>query len=380
MPPPPGADPDATVRRPGATNGAGPLPSAPAVPPLPGAPAPPPASPPPPVTRRRPTVGDAGLTTAERDAVAAVEQLAALRSDGGPTLPVKLLIALEAAASAWLDDPSTSPEDMTRLLASSDGGPLAPQVLAIRRCLELPPATGGREAGDQAHAALVAPSPGAVRLPVPAPRAAQPPSLLAVATEAALIERVDRYGELAGAAARAVLATGAARARYLDGVPLVVSTSLVPEADAAPGNVPLGRRSLTMMLALTDGATRVERAERALRSVLPRVTDRLRSPSAPAGAATLVDILKDQLVLSPEVLANRVGGDVDAGRQLGEQLVAAGLLRQDATSAEGSPLWVAPELFDAVTEPFAEPGLVTEAARRSEHAAREATRLDVGTA
>lgn len=376
--PPPA--PDATVPRPGGTNGAGPLPAPPAVPPMPGAPAPPPVSPAAPVARRRPTVGDAGLTSAERDAVAAVEQLAALRADGGPVLPVKLLVALEAAASAWLDDPNTSPEDMIRLLATSDGGKLAPQVLAIRRCLDLPPATGGREAGDQAHAALVAPSPGAVRLPVPTPRAAQPPSLLAVATEAALIERVDRYGDLAGSSARAVLATGAARARYLDGVPLVVSTSLVPDGERDPGGVPLGRRSLTMMLALTDGATRVERAERALRSSVPRAADRLRSPSAPPGAAALADVLGDQLVFSAEVLANRASTDAGSARRIGEQLVAAGVFRQAATSVDGAPLWVVPEVFDSVTEPFAEPGLVTESARRSEQQAREATRLDVGTA
>lgn len=359
---------------------------------LPGEPAPEPhvfSVDPQPIDLRRPTTPtvDAGLGIAERDAVEALAELSALRAEAAPSVPADLYLALEAAASQWLVDETAGPEDVVRCLSPQGppDGPVAGHLWALRRCLTLPESTGGRDAADRAVEVLRSPSPAhVVRLPPPPPPAGHAPTLQGLVTEAALIERVERYGRLGPDAARTVLATGPARTGMVDGVPLVLSPSLVRGEDDQPGAAePLGARSLEMLLSVTDAAGRMIDAERALRHALPEVGSRGRAVAEGTrfDAEVVAALVAGQVVLTPASVAARVA-DPGAAAELIDVLVGAGLLRQDSTAADGTPLWVVPLLFDQVTAPFAEPGLVTERAVESRRRTTEGSNQDaeLGTA
>jgi hypothetical protein len=335
-----------------------------------------------PIDLRRPNApsADAGLGIAERDAIEVVEELARRRADGEPAVPADLYLALEAAASTWLVDEAAAPTDVVRCLSPEgpDDGPVAAHLWALRRCLTLPASTGGRDAADRAVEVLRSPSPAhVVRLPPPPSTAGHAPSLQGLVTEAALIERVERYGTLGPDAARTVLSTGPARTGLLEGVPLVISPSLILPEGAQPGAAePLGSRSLAMLLAVTDAAARMLDAEVALREALPEVGARGRAVAEGTrfDAEAVAAVVAGQVVLTPGAVATQLG-DPSAVDELVALLTGAGLLRQEATGSDGSPLWVVPLLFDRVTAPFAEPGLVTERATSSQQRTSEVTQV-----
>ena len=164
--------------------------------------------------------------------------------------PVSIVLAFEAAASAWLDDDACS-RDAFAVLTDDDlpVDSTLPSVLrGLRTGLLLTPACAEPEVPEHLFGAMAGASPGSSGRPTGAPPRAdpserhRPPYDAGRATSsrrraAAEIERDGRYGRAGGVVARALLATWPSRHGHLDRCPLLLSPSASPpDGPASPSS------------------------------------------------------------------------------------------------------------------------------------------------
>lgn len=311
---------------------------------------------------------DPDLAAAETTAIAWLRRADAARRADAVPLPYPLLMAVEAAASTWIDDPRVTPTEIFATLApggTEGDGPVVARLWALDRALRLGPIAATTAVADAAFTELV--SRGAEHLgggqPVAGtPRAGAPLTLAHAVSDAADLAGRSRYGSLGGAVSRVVLSTWPARIGLVAGVPLVVSPSLTRPVDAAArGALAVapdpGSDQRLLLTVVADAARRHVLAARAHARGRATVADELAAMVPSTLLVPLTTVLARVTVLTADDVSGATGLTPSGAAELLGRLEEAGVLRRGGISAEGQPLWVAPAIVDPVLELFARPGL-----------------------
>jgi hypothetical protein len=288
---------------------------------------------------------------------------------------VSIVLAFEAAASAWLDDEDVRIVDAFAVLTDDDlpVDSTLPSVLrGLRTGLLLTPACAEAEVPGHLFGAMA----GASRVvrptergmhdgPVPAhPNAAPPPSrrgsgdLVEVARLAAEIERDGRYGRAGGVVARALLATWPSRHGHLDRCPVLLSPSASPPDGARLPDLQPTEHVDLLLWAVADAATRMITAQRA---TVDLVGDyyRVAEDLAPGQAALVTDLMTRQLVTVRRTAQALGTGDEESLAHI-ERWAASQRLNELTPGPGGVRRWIARPIVDAVTGTLVNAGLPVE--------------------
>jgi len=234
-----------------------------------------------------------------------------------------LSIAIEAAASGWLENRSTSHDEVVRLLDADRTGAdptAAAYAVGLTALLE----AGDRNLWDLALE--FAERLGHPHVPRPAGHYGPP------GTAASLVEQVaavvalgesDFVGRLGGIVGRGLLASWPSRAGHLDRVPLIVSPSLAAAAGEL-GDATLDPTDLIvgLLAVMEDAALRMTRSEQGVAAVCRRYRDEVAQPAGPHRpkfADPSEPIAHRWIMTTPETLASRRNG---AERRLVEEIAS----------------------------------------------------------
>ncbi|CAN5480646.1 hypothetical protein BH10ACT3_BH10ACT3_10080 [soil metagenome] len=349
--------------------------------------------------------GDADTTSAARLAAAgaatehALRLLAAQQASAVRPIPAQLTLAVEAVASAWLDDEGVGPTEVVPLLEPSMPQPTSAVTRTAAALGQLLRVDVSEDA-DRAFrvAAVLAPASSLARRrlvddleestwplwsshvidlrPIDHTSAANGSSDStsvhggageSLGAAASIVDEVrsvlavrvpDAVADLEGAVQRCLLATWPARAGYLTGVPLIVSPSLVPgEGSDSRSGQDSSDFALLVVAAMYDAAVRMRRAEIALDQLRSRfIRELCDSGVAPGHAEQVVDLTIDTPILSVDHVASSLGIDRSAaGVQLAELLDRGWLSRSPVPAPPGTgQRWLAHQVLDVVTAPFAD--------------------------
>ncbi|MFN8051351.1 MAG: hypothetical protein U0Q22_07950 [Acidimicrobiales bacterium] len=295
-----------------------------------------------------------------RAAAAAERSLGLLRSfraSSAHPMSRSLAIAIEAAASGWLSDPTVTPDDVTRLLGVDDAPPrpiCTSVATALAELCEHEEAPLGRLVTTVlSHVEGASPSAlaAAAHDERSSPRGllAEAASVVALAAEPLLAPN----GWLVG---RALMSAWPVRSWRLDSVPLVVSPSYAllhddvadRSHDAAMGEV---------LSIVEDASLRMLRSEQDLSALQRTYLDALNDdPAFPGGDASherLVHALFADPVTSIEAVGAALEPDRTSGHAAARRAIDAMVERGWLRPTDGGDRWVADGVIATATRPFA---------------------------
>ena len=314
-------------------------------------------------------------TAATERAIAALRAAHDQRPD--PT-PRALAVAIEAAASGWLENRRITPDEVVRLLDPDRTG-ADPMTLDIADgLLDL---LEGHDANVWDLALAFAERlghPHVARTSDHYGDESVASTLVEQVAAVAALDQSDFVGRLGGIVGRGLLASWPARTGRLDRLPLIVSPSLAAAADGlSDTSVDPSDLIVGLLAVMEDAAMRMMRSEQGVAALRRRYLDEVGRPASPsrtkfadkssptarwfADDPTTIDVLDrrlvDLIVGSPVVttalVATELDVDSDRARLALDGLAERGWLERLDDAATGSTRWLAREVVDYATRPFA---------------------------
>ena len=273
-------------------------------------------------------VTSTAIDAALAEAQAAIAALARRRAAPGVRVPARLFNAMEAAASAWLDDPGVELADFVGFLTRRPFRSTSLDHIA------------------SAEAYLLA-----AMASTTATTGEAPQSLVDTALEAASLGHSSTPAGRGALVGRCMLAAWPCRHTDLDSVAIVLSPSLTPVDDRFDlGSAPVGIQVPTLLRAVADGARRMLEAERALVALRGEY---LAEVGADPRAERAIDAALRTIVVRRSPAEE--GNGADLGDDDLAALVAMGwLIPLDRGGDEDTRWWIAKQAFERVTAAFAD--------------------------
>jgi len=314
-------------------------------------------------------------TAATERAIAALRAAHDQRPD--PT-PRALAVAIEAAASGWLENRRITPDEVVRLLDPDRIGadPMSADIAdGLLDLLE------GHDANVWDLALAFAERlghPHVARTSDHYGNEAVAGTLVEQVAAVAALDQSDFVGRLGGIVGRGLLASWPARTGRLEQLPLIVSPSLAAAADGlADTSVDPSDLIVGLLAVMEDAAMRMMRSEQGVATLRRRYLDEVGRPASPSrskfadksspttrwfadGPATidvvgrrLVDLIVGSPVVTTALVATELEVDSDRARVALDGLAERGWLERLDDAATGSTRWLAREVVDHATRPFA---------------------------
>ncbi len=308
----------------------------------------------------------------------AIASLRAVHDERPDPTPRALAVAIEAAASGWLENRRITPDEVVRLLDPDRTG-ADPMTLDIADgLLDL---LGGHDANVWDLALAFAERlghPHVARTSDHYGNEAVAGTLVEQVAAVAALDQSDFVGRLGGIVGRGLLASWPARTGRLDQLPLIVSPSLAAAADGlADTSVDPSDLIVGLLAVMEDAAMRMMRSEQGVATLRRRYLDEVGRPASPSrskfadksspttrwfadGPATidavdrrLVDLIVGSPVVTTALVATELEVDSDRASVALDGLAERGWLERLDDAATGSTRWLAREVVDHATRPFA---------------------------